>query len=333
MRRRDFISVLGCAVVARPFAALAQQAGKVYRLGVIFNTAPISEMGAASNKPLRVFVHALRDLGYVEGRNLVLEVRSAEGRFERFADIVAELVHLKVDVVVTTSNAAARAAKAVTTTVPIVAAAVGDPVGDGLAQSLARPGGNITGLTIRAGHEIEAKRLELLKEVLPGVSRVAYLGSKENQDWEAPWGRSVRAAAQAMGVTLILAEHGPGQYIDAFTVISGAGAEALIVGPSPVAYNDRALIVGFATRVRLPSILAFREAVEIGGLMSYGVSLVDIFQRAAGYVGKILNGAKPGELPMEQPTKFELVVNLKTAKALGLTVPPTLLARADEAIE
>ena len=332
MRRRDFISMLCTVTVARPLTAFAQQPGKVYRVGVISTTAPVSEMDA-SNEPLAAFVHTLRDLGYVEGRNLVLERRSAEGRFERFADIIAELVSLKVDVIVTSSNAAARAAKTVTTTVPVVALGLGDPVGDGLVQSLARPGGNITGLTIRAGHEIEAKRLEFLKEMLPGVSRVAYLGSKENQDWEAPWGKSVRAAAQAQGVTLELVEHTPGQYIDAFTAISRSGTEALIVGPGPVAYNDRALIVDFATRARLPSISAFREAAQLGGLMSYGVSLSDIFQRAAGYVDKILKGAKPGELPMEQPSKFELVINLTTAKALGITVPPTLLARADEVIE
>jgi putative ABC transport system substrate-binding protein len=281
----------------------------------------------------RAFVQGLRALGYVEGQNLILERRSVEGRYERSGDIVAELVHLKADVIVTGGNPTARAAKAVTTTVPIVAAAVNDPVGDGLVQSLGRPGGNITGLTIRVGPEIEAKRLELLKEMLPGVSRVAYLGSKENKDWEAPWGNSVRGAAQVLGVTLVAAEHTPGQYTDAFTVISRARAEALFVGPSPVAYADRALIVDFATRARLPSIFAFREPVELGALVSYGVSLADIFRRAAEYVDKILKGAKPGELPIERPTKFELVINLKTAKALGLTVPPTLLARADEVIE
>ena len=283
--------------------------------------------------PVRAFVQGLRDLGYVEGQNLILERRSAEGRFERFGDIVAELVRLKADVIVTSGNPAARAAKAVTTTVPIVAVAVADPVADGLIQSLARPGGNVTGLTIRVGSEIEAKRLQLLKEMLPGVSRVAYLGSKENKDWESPWGESVRTAAQALGVTLALAEHTPRQYADAFTVISRARAEALFVGPGPVAYADRALIVDFATRARLPSSFAFRESVELGGLMSYGVSVVDIFRRAAGYVDKILKGAKPADLPVEQPTKFELVINLKAAKALGLTVPPTLLARADEVIE
>jgi putative ABC transport system substrate-binding protein len=206
-------------------------------------------------------------------------------------------------------------------------------VADGLIQSLARPGGNVTGLATRVGSESEAKRLQLLKEMLPGVSRVAYLGSKENKDWESPWGESVRTAAQALGVTLPLAEHTPRQYSDAFTVISRARAEALFVGPGPVAYADRALIVDFATRARLPSSFAFRESVELGGLMSYGVSLPDIFRRAASYVDKILKGAKPADLPVEQPTKFELVVNLKVAKGLGLAVPPSLLARADEVVE
>jgi putative ABC transport system substrate-binding protein len=171
MRRRDFISILSTAAVARPLTALAQQPGMVYRVGVIFSTTPVSEMDASHNNPFHAFAHTLRDHGYVEGAELVLERRSAEGRFERFADIVAELVRLRADVIVTSSNPAARAAKTVTTTVPIVALALGDPVGDGLIQSLARPGGNITGSTIRAGHEIEAKRLELLKEMLPGVTR------------------------------------------------------------------------------------------------------------------------------------------------------------------
>ena len=334
MRRREFIALVGSAL-AWPIAARAQQAEKVFRVGLVLTTAPGSEMVGPDPiyPPTRAFVHALRDLGYIEGRNLVLERRSAEGRFERFGDIVAELVRLKVDVIVTGGNPPARAAKAVTTTVPIVAVAVADPVADGLVQSLARPGGNVTGLTIRVGSESEAKRLQLLKEMLPGVSRVAYLGSKENKDWEGPWGESVRTAAQALSVTLALAEHTPRQYADAFTVISRARAEALFVGPGPVAYADRALIVDFATRARLPSSFAFRESVELGGLMSYGVSVVDLFRRSATYVDKILKGAKPADLPVEQPTKFELVINLKTAKALGLTVPPSLLARADEVIE
>jgi ABC-type uncharacterized transport system substrate-binding protein len=329
VRRREFISLVGGAT-ALPLAARGQQAGKVYRVGVIGIATPVLDL---TEPAIRAFVQGLRVLGYVEGQNLILEFRSARGQLERLGDIVAELVHLKADVIVTSGNPTARAAKAVTTTVPIVALGVNDPVGDGLVQSLGRPGGNITGLTIRVGPEIEAKRLELLKEMLPGVSQVAYLGSKENQDWGAPWGKSVRTAAQAMGVALVLAEHTQGQYTDAFAVISRARAEALFVGPSPMAYGDRALIVGFATRTHMPCIFLWREAVDLGGLMSYGVSVTDIFRRAANYVDKILKGSKPADLPVEQPIKFELIINLKTAKALGLTVPPSLLARADEVIE
>ena len=267
----------------------------------------------------------------MEGQNLILERRSAEGRFERFGDIVAELVRLKADVIAIAGAAAVRAAKAVTTTVPIVMATSSDPVGEGLVQSLARPGGNITGLTVQVGSEIEAKRLELLRAMLPGVSRVAYLGSKEFKEWESPSGKSMRTAAQALGVTLVLAEFSPHQVTDAFTRISRARTQALFV--SRTAYADRALIVDFATRTRLPSTFRFREAVELGGLMSYGVNLADNYRRAATYVDKILKGAKPADLPVEQPTKFELVINLKTAKALGITIPQSLLLRADEVIQ
>ncbi len=332
--RRTFLATVTGATLAAPLAAGAQQAGKVYRVGLILPTTPVSEM--AGPEPaiptVRAFVQGLRALGYVEGQNLILERRSAEGRVERFGDIVAELVRLKADVIVTVGNTAVRAAKAVTTTVPIVMIG-SDPVGEGLVQSLARPGGNITGLTIAVGPEIEAKRLELLREMLPGVSRVAYLGSKETKDWERSHGQSVRTAAQVLGVTLVLAEHTPRQYTDAFTLISRARAEALFVSWSPTAYADRALIVDFATQARLPSIFAYREPVELGGLMSYGANLADNYRRAATYVDKILKGAKPADLPVEQPTRFEFVINLKTAKALGLTIPPLLLLRADEIIQ
>ena len=333
--RRAFLAGTGALVLASPLAAGAQQTGKVYRVGLIAAVTPVSEMaGPEPVHPLvRAFVQGLRTLGYVEGQNLILESRSAEGQYERFGDIVAELVRLKVDVIVTFADPAVRAAKAVTTTVPIVMAVSADPVGTGLVQSLARPGGNITGLTVYVGSELEAKRLELLREMLPGVSHVAYLGSKEDKDWERPHGKSVRTAAQTLGVTLVPAEFTPHQYTHAFTLISRARAGALFVGPNPATYNDRALIVDFATRTRLPSIFANRESVEAGGLMSYGVSNRDNFRRAATYVDKILKGAKPADLPVEQPTKFELVINLKTAKALGLTVPQSLLQRADEVIQ
>src|SRR5713101_876937 len=330
MERRRFIEVIaGGLLTAAPLAGEAQQAGKVYRVGLIFTTSPVSEMaGPEPVHPLaRAFVRGLRALGYVEGQNLILDRRSAEGRYERFGDIVAELVRLKADVIVTVADLIVRAAKAVTTAVPIVMATSGDPVGEGFVQSLVRPGGNITGLTVAVGPEIDAKRLELLKDALPGVSRIAYLGSKEDKEWDSPFGKSVRTAAQVLGVTLLLAEYTPHQYTYAFALINRARADALFVGTSTAAYADRGFIVDFATRIRLPSTFPYREAAELGGLMSYGASFADVFRRAATYVDKILKGAKPAELPVEQPTKFELVINLKTAKALGLTIPPSLLAR------
>jgi len=316
-------------------AAAAQPAEKVHRVGIVVNTSPVSELaGPEPVHPLvRAFVHGLRALGYVEGRNLILERRSAEGRYERFGDIVADLVRLQVDVIVTVGTALTRAAKAATASVPIVTVGVSDPVGARIVQSLARPGGNVTGLTIWVGPEIEAKRFHLLIEMLPGVSRIAYLGSKENKDWESPAGQSVRAAAQDLGVTLVLAEHPPREYAAAFTVFGRAQAEALFVSSSPTGYADRALIVDWATRARLPSSFAYGGPVELGGLMSYGVDMADVFRRAAGHVDKILKGAKPADLPMEQPTKFELLINRKTARELGLTIPPSLLLRADHIID
>jgi ABC-type uncharacterized transport system substrate-binding protein len=333
--RRTFMAMLAGGCLAAPLAAEAQPAGKVYRVGFIFTTSPVSEMaGPEPVHPLfRAFVQGLRALGYVEGQNLILERRSAEGRFERFDDIVAELVRLKADVIVTVADPLTQAAKAVTTTVPIVMAVSGDPVGAGLVQSLARPGGNITGLTFSVGPEIQAKRLELLKEMLPGVSRVAYLASKQDKGWESPSGESIRTAAQVLGVTLVLAEFSPRHYTVTFALISGARAEALFVEASGPAFADRALIVDFATQARLPSSFPFRQAVELGGLMSYGPNAPDNYRRAATFVDKILRGAKPAELPVEQPTKFELVINLKTAKALGLTIPQSLLLRADEVLQ
>ena len=335
MDRRVFLTGLAFGIIAAPLAAGAQQAGKVYRVGLIFTATPLSEMaGPGPVHPLvRAFVQALRELGYVEGQNLILERRSAEGRYERLGDIVAELVGLKADAIVTSSDAAVRAAKAVTTTAPIVMATSGDPVGEGLVQSLARPGGNITGLTFQVGPELEAKRLELLRAMLPGVSRVTFLASKEDKEWESPRGKGVRTAAQALGMTLVLAELTPRQYTEAFARISRARAGALFVSRTAPAYADRALIVDFATQARLPSSFVWREAVELGGLMSYGINTADNYRRAAGYVDKILKGAKTADLPIEQPTKFELVINLKTAKALGLTIPPSVLLRADDVIQ
>jgi putative ABC transport system substrate-binding protein len=333
LRAAGLLASLALGLLLAPISSHAQQAGKVYRVGLIVTTSPVSEMAGPEpvHPPTRAFLHTLRSLGYVEGQNLVFERRSAEGKFERFTEIVAELVRLKTDVIVTVSTPLAQAAKQVTTIVPIVMARSDSPVEAGLVASLGRPGGNITGLTTKTGPEIEGKRLELLKDALPKISRVAYLRMKT--DWAGPSGKSVKAAAKALNVTLLHAEHTPNEYAGAFAVIARQRPDALLVTDSAPAFAHRRLIVEFAVKNRLPGMYGWRELVEAGGLMSYGVSISDLFRRAAGYVDKILKGAKPADLPVEQPTKFELVINLKTAKALGLTIPPSVLVRADEVIQ
>jgi putative ABC transport system substrate-binding protein len=268
--------------------------------------------------------------GYVEGQNLILERRSAEGQFSRYDDIIAELARLKTDVIVTSTFPMVQQARSASNTVPIVTVFNRDPVEGGLANSLARPAGNITGFTLLAP-ETDGKRIELLKETLPGATRVAYLGT--NKDWEGPSGQSVRAVAQVVGLTVLLAEHTPTEYTDAFTLIEHVHVDALFVSSAPYQFANRNLIVDFARQRRLPDTHNNREAVERGALMSYGPDIRDIYRRSAAYVDKILKGAKPRDLPIEQPTKFDLVINLNTAKALGLTTPPSLLARADEVIE
>ncbi|MGE5850318.1 MAG: ABC transporter substrate-binding protein [Candidatus Methylomirabilota bacterium] len=315
-----------------PLAAEAQQAGKVHRVGFVMSSAHTSDLAGPDPAPyVRAFVHAMRDLGYVEGQNLVLERRSAGARFERAPEIIAELVGLKVDVIVTGGNPVARAAKAVTTSAPIVMATSSDPVEAGLVASLARSGSNVTGLTLDSGPEINGKRLELLKETVPNISRVAVIGSKE--DWESPKGKNTQAAARALGLTLHLAEHKANDYAPAFALVTRERADAIFASLSGPNYANRRLIIEFAGKRHLPASYAFRESVEDGGLMSYGPSVVDLFRRAATYVDKILKGAKPGDLPVEQPTKFELVINLKTAKALGLKIPQSVLIRADAVIQ
>ena len=332
MRRRAFITLLGGAAVAWPLAARAQQTGKVNRVALIFTTSPVSEM--AGPEPIhpvaRSFVQGLRALGYLEGQNLVLEHRSAEGKFERFPEIIRELVSIKVDVIVTVTNAMTRAAKDVTRTVPIVMAYSVSPVEHGLVQSLGRPGGNVTGLTMNVGSAIPGKQLQLLKELLPRVSRVAVLYSKEEVAEEAQSGQT---AGRELGIKVLPAEHTPTDYNDAFALIAREHPDAMVVSASAANVANRHLIVEFAAQGRLPAMYASREFVNAGGLICYGVELADLFRRAAGYVDKILRGAKPADLPVEQPTKFELVINLKTAKALGLDVPDKLLALADGVIE
>ncbi len=333
MDRRAFLTGTGAVLLAAPLAAEAQQAGKVYRVGLVFAASPVSQMAGPDpvHPVARAFLHEMNRLGYVEGRNLVFERRSAEGKFERLGDIVTELLRLKIDVIVTAGNDLPREAKRVTKTVPIVMASSRSPVEAGLVASLARPGANITGLSTDAGPEIEAKRLELLKEALPKISRVAFLGTKA--DWEEPLGKGAQAAARALGVVLLHAETTLGQYNDAFALLTRERPDALFVASSPSNYGHRHRIADFAVKSRLPGIYPFREFVEAGGLMSYGASVTDLYRRAAGYVDRILKGAKPADLPVERPTKFELVINLKTAKALGLTIPPSLLVAADEVIQ
>jgi putative ABC transport system substrate-binding protein len=334
MTRLPALVALAVVFLAAPVAPEAQHAGKAYRVGIIFAVSPVVEMAGPepAHPAMRAFVHGLREQGLVEGHNLALERRSAEGRYERFAEIVAELVRLKIDVIVTTGNTMAARAKEVTSTVPLVMAAVMNPIEQGLVQGLARPGGNVTGLSLDAGPELEAKRLALLKETVPGAKRVAFLGQKR-RDWATSIGESVRVGARALGLELFLAEPSPNDYVGAFALIERERPDAVFVAAAPAHYVDRRVIAGFMLRAKLPSVHASRAAVEVGALMSYAADGNDHFRRAARYVHKILHGAKAGDLPVEQPTKFELVINLKTARALGLTIPQSVLLQADSVIE
>jgi len=327
--RREFIGTLAGGLLAAPPAAEAQQAAKVARIGFL-----ALNLAASPHLP-EAFRQGLRDLGYVEGRNVVIEYRSAEGKRERLPALAAELVALKVDVIVAGNTPAALAAKQATTTLPIVFTSVVDPVTDGLVASLARPGGNVTGLSNLAP-ELVGKRLELLKQAVPGVSRVAALWQPgvfpERTDQDML--KAADVAARALGVRLQFVEaRGPADIDRAFADMTKARAGALTVLGSPMFINERRRLVDLAAKNRLPAVYPAREFVDAGGLMSYGPNLADLFRRAATYVDKILKGTKPADLPVEQPTKFELVINAKTAKALGVTIPQSLLGRADEVIE
>jgi putative ABC transport system substrate-binding protein len=321
MRRRAFISLLGGAA-AWPLVAEAQQASKVHRIGVVV-------AGVDQTHNLR---QGLRELGWVEDQNVVVVKRGWGGRTEQYPEIIADLIQLKVDVIVSASTPAVHAAKGSTSTIPIVMAGLTDPVGTGLIRSLAQPGGNITGLT-NIFTELSAKRLELLKEAAPRVSRVAVLWNPTVPGQTTAW-QQTQEAAETLGLVLFSAEvRRPEDFARAFTAIVAERAEALLVLPDPLMSFHRQQMADFAVKQRLPSMYAASQWVEAGGLLSYGPSFPDLWRRAAVYVDKILKGARPSDLPVEQPTKFQLVINLKTAKALGLTVSPTLIARADEVIE
>ena len=326
MKRREFITLIGGGVAAWPLAVGAQTPPKIPRVGFIAGSNP-----AATEHTVGAFQQRLRELGYVEGQTIVLEVRWAEGRMERIPELVAELVGLKMDVLMTAVSQAALAAKKATQTIPIVMIA-SDPVALGLVASLARPGGNVTGLSY-FNEAIVAKRLELLKEFVPGLVRVAVLRNPLVAPHANFW-QETEVAARTLGVALQpLDVRGPENFEAAFAAATRGNAQALIAFDDSLTVAYRPRIAALAANSRLPAIYGFREFPDDGGLMSYGPSFADLFRRAATYVDKILKGAKPADLPVEQPTKFELVINRKTANALGLTVPPTLLAQADDVIE
>jgi putative ABC transport system substrate-binding protein len=276
-------------------------------------------------------VQGLRELGYTDGRNIVIEYRWADGKLDRLRGFVTDLVHAKVDVIVSSATPAIRIAKEQTTTIPIVMAGVTDPVGNKFAASLARPGGNITGLT-HVAPDLTGKRLELLKEIFPDVLRVAVLWNP-NQPGQSAAYQEMQIAAQALKMTVTSLEVRKQEAIDQLLLEKGKDRpQALAELPDPLIFVNRKLVAEFAAKHKLPAVYSFSEYVEAGGLMSYGTSFPDLFRRAATYVDKILKGAKPADLPVEQPTKFELVINLKAAKQIGLTIPPNVLARADRVI-
>ena len=326
--RRAFLGSLVCGLLAAPGAAGAQQTGKVPRIGWLGG--PTRE----SAEPfVREFQLGLKDLGWVEGQNIVIEWRFAGGRAERLPGLAAELVRLRVDLIVTPSTPTILAAKNATTTIPIVTVGGGDPVELGLVASLARPGGNITGLTTVVSQEIAGKQLELLKETVPKVSRMAVLWNPTTRG-NALALREAEIAARALGVELqVLEARSLNDFESAFSAMSKKRAGALLVLGDVMFTTHRRRLADLAAKNRLPAMYGARQSVDEGGLVSYGANGLDNFRRAAVYVDKILKGAKPSDLPIERPTKFELVVNLKAAKALGLTIPPALLLRADQVID
>ena len=323
MNKRIVVSFLATLLSVSVHFVEAQQPKKVPRIGLLVPSSSDSTRKDA-------FLQGLRDLGYVEGKNITIEYRYTEGQLDRLPDLAAELVRLKVDLIVTGAISSVRAAKKATTTIPIVFASVGDAVDSGLVASLARPGGNATGLTFFAP-ELDGKRLELLKEAFPNVTRVGFL-------WRVPSTRGdllkeAEPVAKTLGLRLQSLEvRGPDDFESAFKAAKSGGAEALIVISNPLSNTYRARIVDLAAKNRLPGIYPSTDFVEDGGLMSYGADILDNWRRAATYVDKILKGANPSDLPVEQPKKFEFVINLKAAKQIGVTIPPNVLARADRVI-
>jgi putative ABC transport system substrate-binding protein len=327
MKRREFITLIGGATVLAACSARAQQPAKSRRIGILETVSPSLNMNN-----LDALRRGLRELGYIENQNLVLEYRSADGDARNLPALADDLVRLGVDLVVTRGTPAARAAKNATETIPIVMAAIGEPLGVGVVESLARPGGNLTGLSAFVT-ELAGKRVELVKELRPGGSTVALLHNMGNpvvpQQWE-----ETKRAAQALGIEAILLDvRIRDDILSAFEMASARRVDTLLVGIDGLIQVNRQLIADLAAKQRLAAIYPSKEFVDVGGLMAYGVSYPDLYFRSATFIDKIFRGAKAGDLPVEPPTKFELIINLKAAKALGLNVPPTLVARADEVIE
>jgi ABC-type uncharacterized transport system substrate-binding protein len=324
MKRREFITLLGGAA-AWPIAAQAKQPSKTYRIGWL-------QPGPIPDPWVKGFRQGLQEFNYVEGKNLIIEYRWGDGRFDRLPAMAGELVSLNPDVIISVNTAALLALQKRTTTIPIVMLGTADPVGLGLVRSLARPGANITGMSVMAP-ELSQKRLELLKEVVPNLDRVTVLSNPGNPAVILAL-EETQAAAQALGLTLHIVDvHEPSEIDLALSAVAREPAGALVLLIDTMIHSQRVPIVAFAVKHRLPTISPFRDFADVGGLMAYGPQLPDLLRRAVGLIDKILRGERPTNLPVQQPTKFELIVNLKTAKALGLELPPALLARADEVIE
>ena len=324
MRRREFIALLGGAV-ARPLAVSAQQP-KMPTIGFLSANA-----ASAQTQWTAAFVQRLRELGWIEGRTVSIEYRWAEGRSERYTEIATEFVRLKVNLILTAGNEAAIAVKQATSVIPIVFAVAGDPVGTGLVASLARPGGNVTGLSLQFT-DLAGKRLELLREVIPGLRRLAIIANINSPNAVKEM-REVQSTAPTLGLEVSTLEIRRAEDIAPRLEALKGRADALYVCGDPLLNTNRIPLNTLALAARLPTTHGLREQIEAGGLMSYGANFTDLFRRSADYVDKILRGTKPADLPVQQPTKFELIINLRTAKALGITVPTSLLARADEVIE